>query len=36
MTPELRHGLYSINPKEIGEEAYEQDALKDKNKEKAK
>lgn len=36
MTPELRHGLYSVNPKDIGEDAYEKDAQEDKDKEKAK
>lgn len=36
MTPELRHGLYSVNPKDIGEESYERDAQNDVNKEKAR
>lgn len=36
MTPELRHGLYAVDPKELGGDRYDQEREKDREKEKAR
>ena len=36
MTPELRHGLYAVDPKELGGEKYEAEREQDREKAKAR
>ena len=36
MTPELRHGLYAVDPKELGREDYEELQELNRDKEKAR
>ncbi|CAN0457723.1 unnamed protein product, partial [Ascophyllum nodosum] len=36
MTPELRHGLYAVNPKELGQDEYEMVEDRAKMEEKAR
>lgn len=36
MTPELRHGLYSVDPRDIGADEYESCEASDRDNEKAR
>lgn len=36
MTPELRHGLYAVDPKELGGDKYEAEREQDRENEKAR